>query len=139
MIVSGKVLGVAVVSLLQVVLLTVVALLFGWQGNFGLGVVVFAVGVVAFGAMGLLMGGTLSSELVLGLANLIWFALVGVASYLIFVAPEVPRAMELIPSVALSQGLVYAFDGVFPAFEILILMGWAAAAAVAAIKWFKFA
>ncbi|MCQ9342826.1 ABC transporter permease [Corynebacterium kozikiae] len=138
-IVSGKVLGVAVVSLLQVVLLTVVALLFGWNGNFGLGIGVFAVGVVAFGAMGLLMGGTLSSELVLGLANLIWFALVGVASYLIFVAPEVPRALELIPSVALSQGLVHAFDGVFPGFEILILLGWAAAAAIAAIKWFKFA
>lgn len=141
-IVTGKVLGVAVVSFLQVIVIGGVAMLLGWYTTVAhalLGIAVFAAGVIAFGALGLLMGGTLSSELVLGLANLIWFLLVGVAMYLVFQAGDFPTALEIIPSVALSQGLLSAFEGSIPWLQLGILAAWAAGAGACATKWFKFA
>lgn len=141
-IVTGKVLGVAVVSFLQVVVIGGVAMLLGWRTTVPdaiLGIAVFAFGVIAFGALGLLMGGTLSSELVLGLANLIWFLLVGVAMYLVFQAGAFHTSLEIIPSVALAQGLLAAFEGSVPWLQLGILAAWAAGAGAAATKWFKFA
>ena len=40
-----------------------------------LGAVVIALGTATFAAMGLLLGGTLKAEIVLALANLLWFVM----------------------------------------------------------------
>lgn len=142
-IIFGKEVGVLVVSALQIVLLTIVATFLGWQAaNFGavlLGIMVFFCGVIASAALGLLMGGTLSSELVLGIANLLWFLLVGAASWAIFSnGADVHGALVAIPSIALAQGLVTAFNGGFPGWEIISLLVWTALGSTVALKYFKF-
>ncbi|MDO4928705.1 MAG: ABC transporter permease [Corynebacterium sp.] len=142
-IVFGKEIGVVVVSAIQVLVLSTVAWLLGWQpANFGafiLGVLVFFCGVAAFASLGLLMGGTLSSEIVLGLANLLWFLLIGCASWVVFGLSGDPHFVLLcIPSVALAQGLVTAFAGSFPLIEIAILLVWLGVCSFAAFRFFKF-
>ncbi|QGU04653.1 ABC transporter permease [Corynebacterium comes] len=141
-IISGKVIAVAVMAGLQTLLLGVSALLLGWRAEpLGvlLGVVVLFVGVAAFTALGLLMGGTLSSELVLALANLIWVVLVGVLGWVLW-SQGLGAAgwYTAIPSVALASGLTLAFDGAVPWLEGLVLLAWATVASAAAVRWFRF-
>lgn len=141
-IVAGKLMGVVCVSLLQIVLLGLVAFALGWRASVGsavVGVVVFFLGVAAFSAFGLLVGGSLPSEVVLGLANLIWVALVGVASYALFeLSTDAGAGLVLIPSIALAQGIHIAFQGGIPWVELIILLGYGALAALGASRWFKF-
>lgn len=141
-IIAGKVIAVAVMAGLQTLLLGASALLLGWRAEpLGvlLGLVVLFLGVAAFAALGLLMGGTLSSELVLALANLIWVVLVGVVGWVLW-SQGLDSAgwYTAIPSVALAAGLTLAFDGSVPWVEILVLLGWAALASAAATRWFRF-
>ncbi|AEQ06649.1 ABC transporter permease [Corynebacterium pseudotuberculosis] len=141
-IVSGKVLGVLSVSFIQIMVLGIAALVLGWTTTTSgalMGLLVFFIGVSAFTSLGLLMGGTLSSELVLGLANLIWVILVGVASYILFQGSTEPTMwLKLIPSVALSDGLYSGFGGSFPTADVVILLGWLLLGSVMANRWFKF-
>lgn len=141
-IVLGKILGVLGVSLLQIILLSLCALLLGWQVS-GAGIVVgfitFFVGVAMFTTFGLLMGGSLSSELVLGFANLLWFALIGIAAVVMMREDSSPSlAMEFVPSVALADGLRDAFNGVIPWVHTLIMLGYSVIGVLAANRWFKF-
>lgn len=141
-IIGGKVIAVLVMAGLQTVLLGGVALALGWRVNLTgilLGVLILFVGVAAFAALGLLMGGTLSAELVLALANLIWVVLVGVVGWVLY-SQGLDGAgwYTAVPSVALASGLTLAFDGVVPWIEILVLAAWGALASVAAAKWFRF-
>lgn len=141
-IIVGKILGVVTVSILQILVLGTTALLLGWTTTFGgalFCIAVFFLGVAAFTSLGMAMGGTLSSELVLGLANLIWVALIGSASFLLFRPPADPSWLyQLIPSISLSDGLLYASEGTFPGLQLLILAGWLLAGVGIATKWFKF-
>lgn len=141
-IILGKILGVVAVSLLQVALLSVTALLLGWgvgAGGFASGLLIFFTGVAAFTALGMFMGGTLSSELVLGFANLIWVALIGVAALMLFRPPaDASILYHLFPSVALSHGLYEAFSGSFPLMDFGILLGWLLLGALGAVRWFRF-
>lgn len=141
-IITGKVIAVAVMAGLQTLLLGGFALLLGWRAEpLGvlLGLVVLFIGVAAFAALGLLMGGTLSSEMVLALANLIWVVLVGVVGWVLWSQGlDAAGWYTLIPSVALASGLTLAFDGALPWVEILVLLAWAALASAAAARWFRF-
>lgn len=141
-IILGKIIGVLAMVVIQIIVLTLLALLLGWRTGavgVGFGLVVLFVGVAAFTALGLLMGGTLSSELVLGLANLIWVVLVGVVGWVVYShGLDAAGWWNLIPSVSLASGLTEAFGGVIPWSQMLILAGWAAVASAAAIKWFRF-
>ena len=85
------------------------------------------------------MGGTLSSELVLGFANLIWVLLAGGASYLLVNHDTFPPIMTVVPSVALASGLLDSFDGIFPGMALISLAGWTIIGVTAATRWFKFA
>ena len=86
------------------------------------------------------MGGTLSSELVLGLANLIWVALIGVTGYVLYVQGlDAASRWDVVPSVAMASGLTVAFSGGVPWVQWLILAAWAAAASAACTRWFRFA
>ncbi|WIM69788.1 ABC transporter permease [Corynebacterium suedekumii] len=141
-IIAGKVIAVTVMAALQAVLLGGTALLLGWRvspAGLLLGVVVLLVGVAAFTALGLLMGGTLPAELVLALANLIWVILVGTVGWVLY-SQGLDDAgwYTLIPSVALASGLTLAFDGSVPWRELVVLTGWAVVASAAAVKWFRF-
>lgn len=141
-IIFGKVIAVAAMSVLQILLLTSVALLLGWRASPGgllLGLVMLFIGITTFTALGMLMGGTLSSELVLALANLIWFLLVGAVGWVMFSQGlDAAGWYTAIPTVALAAGLTHAFAGVVPWTEILVLLVWAVIASALAVRWFRF-
>ena len=76
--------------------LTAIATAFGWRPDaVGIGFAVAAIilGTVMFATLGLALGGTGKAEVVLALANLIWFVLAGFAS-LAVLGSRVPDAMH---------------------------------------------
>ena len=142
--IAGKIAAVLIVVAIQVLILTVVALLLGWSPP-GLGLVIAVIflilGVGCFTSLGLLLGGTLSSEMVLALANTIWFVLLGAVGYSTVASdlgPQAQTLLQLIPSVALAAGLEESFAGGVDWFAIIVLAVWAIVGAVAARKLFSF-
>lgn len=141
-IIFGKVIAVLAVTVVQIIILGTTALILGWSATITgtlLGILTLLIGVAAFTSLGLLMGGTLSSEMVLALANLIWVVMTGIAGWAVF-SPEVNAdgALSLVPSVALAQGMVNAFAGEVPWMQLGILCAWLLAAGFAANRWFSF-
>ena len=141
-IIIGKIIAVAAMAGLQIILLSSVAYLLGWRPTLGgvlLGLVILFIGIATFTALGMLMGGTMTSEMVLALANLIWFLLVGAVGWVMFAhGLDAAGWYNAIPSVALASALTLAFDGVVPWLQILILSAWALVATALAVKWFRF-
>lgn len=142
--IAGKIAAVLIVVAIQVLILTVVALLLGWSPP-GLGLVIAVIflilGVGCFTSLGLLLGGTLSSEMVLALANTIWFVLLGAVGYSTVASglgPQAQTLLQLIPSVALAAGLEESFAGGVDWFAIVVLAAWAVGGALAARKLFTF-
>ncbi len=143
-IIVGKSVAVLIVVALQSVILGAIGLAFGWRPDaVGLliGALVIIVGTACFAALGLLLGGTLKAEVVLALANLLWFAFIGLGS-LVVVDSNVPGAVHTfarcIPSGALSEALEMAARGSFDAFGVGVLLVWAAVAGTLAVRWFRF-
>ncbi|MDO5031547.1 ABC transporter permease [Corynebacterium sp.] len=141
-IVMGKIIAVFSMVILQVIVLGGVAALMGLRiGALGIAVTALTLllGVTTFTALGLLLGGTLSPEIVLALANLLWFLLLGAVGWAMFAQGLGDNGLvSLIPSVALAAGLDSALDGSMPWTEILILIAWAVVASAAAVRWFRF-
>lgn len=141
-IIIGKIIAVAAMAGLQILLLGSVALLLGWTPSPGgvlLGLVILFVGIATFTALGMLMGGTMTSEMVLALANLIWFLLVGAVGWVLFTQNlDAAGWYNAIPSVALASALTLAFEGVLPWIQLIILTVWALVATALAVKWFRF-
>ena len=142
--ISGKILAVGAAVLLQIAVLTVIGLILGFSvTTSGLlpGLLFVVLGVATFTALGLLLGGTLSSELVLALGNTIWFLLLG-ASVTTAMDPELPdavlTALQVIPSVALTDGLIAAAEGSVDLGNLLILGGWAVLGTILAVRFFSF-
>lgn len=143
-IVGGKCAAVLIVVIGQSVLLGLVAVALGWRPSIGgllLGAVVIAVGTATFTAAGLLLGGTLDAQLVLALANIVWFVLLGVAS-LVVASDTVPATVcllaRLVPSAALVQALVRALHGSLDWYGLAVLAGWGVLAGWLATRWFRF-
>lgn len=141
-IVVGKILGVLSMVVLQVLVLGTVAAILGLRvsaGGAAIGVLTLALGVATFTALGLLLGGTFSSEVVLAVANLIWFVLLGTVGWEMFSQGLGDNGwFTLVPTVAMASGLDTAFNGSFPGIELLVLVVWAAVASFAAVRWFRF-
>ena len=141
-IVVGKILGVLSMVVLQVLVLGTAAAILGLRisaGGAAIGVVVLAFGVATFTALGLLLGGTLSSEAVLAVSNLIWFILLGTVGWVMYSQGLGDNGvLTLVPTVAMAGGLDIALKGAFPVFKILVLIGWSAVASFAAVRWFRF-
>lgn len=140
-IVLGKIGGLLVVSTLQIVLLTIVAGVLGFPlspTGVVLGTVEFFLGVATFTACGMLLGGSVRSEIVLGLANFLWVALVGIASYLVFTDVNALGGMLALPSVALASGLQIAYGGGVPLWPSLALAAWLIIGGGLAVHFFRF-
>ncbi|MEU5695984.1 ABC transporter permease [Actinosynnema sp. NPDC020468] len=142
LLIGGRVLaGLAVVAL-QLVILSVTALLLGWHpAASGLAwmVLLVVVGTLAFGALGVLLGGALRAEIVLALANIVWFVLLligGVALGVDSMPGWLATVVHLLPSAALAEGLQAALvDGTAPSLRsVLVLVAWGGAAALLATK-----
>ncbi|OLR93954.1 ABC transporter permease [Actinokineospora bangkokensis] len=132
LLVAGRVAAALAVVAVQVVVLGVVALLLGWSPSAaGLlwAVLLVVLGTLTFGALGVLLGGALKAEVVLALANVIWFVLL-LAGGIVLRADSLPSGMaevvRLLPSGALTEGLSQALiDGVVPSPSVwLALLVW---------------
>ena len=143
-IIAGKALAVVSVVFLQAILLGGIGLALGWRPNpvgLLLGAAIIALGTATFVAMGLLLGGTLRAEIVLAVANLLWFIFAGFGA-LTLETDTVPRALSwvarLTPSGALTEALARATELSVDWFGIGVLAAWGAVSAAAALRWFRF-
>ncbi len=142
--IAGKVLAVVTVVFLQALLLGGIGLALGWRPDLRgllLGAVVIALGTAVFVSMGLLLGGTLRAEIVLAVANLLWFVFAGIGA-LTLETDSIPRALawvaRLTPSGALTEALSQATQLSVDWFGIVVLVIWGTVAALAALRWFRF-
>ena len=147
-IIAGKALAVVTVVFLQALLLGGIGLALGWRphpAGMGVGAAVIALGTAVFVAMGLLLGGTLRAEIVLAVANLLWFVFAGLGA-LTLETQTIPRALSwvarLTPSGALTEALTQAVGAGGSVsvdwFGIAVLAVWGAVCALAALRWFRF-
>nr|WP_145737949.1 ABC transporter permease [Saccharopolyspora dendranthemae] len=140
--ISGRVLATLLVVALQAVVLGVTALLLGWSPDLsGLlpGVGLLVLGTLAFGAAGVLVGGSLRPEIVLALANAIWFVLL-LAGGLALPADDLPGPLAAIAGFLPSGALAEALDavlvhGALPGVQpIVVLLAWGVACGATALR-----
>jgi ABC-2 type transport system permease protein len=138
---AGRLAAAATVVVVQIVVLGIVAAILGWSPDWsgvGGGILLIALGTLAFGALGVLLGGALRAEIVLALANIIWFVLllVGGAGLTSSLPDGVRDALLIIPSGALAEGLYSALgQGSTPVWMCaLILLGWGVLAGAIATR-----
>ncbi|WP_406629655.1 ABC transporter permease [Amycolatopsis sp. WGS_07] len=141
LLVAGRVVAALVVVALQSVVLGVVAAFLGWSpsaAGIGSAIVLLVLGTLAFGALGVLLGGALRAEAVLALANIVWFVLL-LAGGILLAPSALPSGVgvvvSLLPSGALAEGMRAALvDGQFPLGPAAVLVVWAAVAGVLATR-----
>lgn len=143
-IIAGKILATLILVAGQTIILGTLAVAMGWRPDptgILVGAVMVALGSAAFSSMGLLLGGTLRAEIVLGLANLIWFVLIGAAGLAIGVVDlpsQVADILVVVPSYALTDALLTANHGGFPALAAVVLVAWTAVCGGFAVRHFSF-
>ena len=141
---AGKSLATLAVHLLQILLLGALALVLGWRPGAGgllAAVPIWLIGTIAFGALGLLIAGTLRTEAVLAFSNIL---------FMLFVARggvAVPgerfgrfgrAVVDLLPSGALGELLRACLAGTpFSIGSLVVLVLWAAAGVLAVQRWFR--
>ncbi|WP_054812980.1 ABC transporter permease [Nocardia arizonensis] len=143
-VIAGKSAAVLIVVALQAVVLGAIGVVLGWRPGIGgllLGALVIALGTFTFATMGLLLGGTLKAEVVLALANILWFVMLGIAS-IVFASDDLPAAVDvaarLVPSGALAVTLEDAMRGVADWLGLIVLTVWGAVCAVLGVRYFRF-
>lgn len=141
---AGKILATLATHVLQVVVLGIIALIIGWRPDL-LGLLgalpVWLAGTIAFGALGLLVAGTLRTEAVLAVSNLVFVLLVAVGG-IAFPTSSYPRILgglvDLLPSGALGELLRACLaSGPFSLGSALVLVVWAVAGVLAVVRWFR--
>lgn len=143
-VIAGKSLAVVTVVFLQSILFGAIGFALGWRpplAGLAVGALIIALGTAVFAALGLLLGGTLRAEIVLAVANLLWFVFAGVGA-LVLEGGMVPAAVQwvarLTPPGALTEALVQAMTLSVDWFGLLVLAVWGAVAALCAMRWFRF-
>jgi ABC-2 type transport system permease protein len=143
-IIAGKSLAVVTVVFLQAILLGAIGFALGWRPvptALALGAAVIALGTAAFTALGLLLGGTLRAEIVLAIANLMWFVFAGLGALTVetgIIPAAVKWAARLTPSGALTEALSQAMAMSVDWFGVVVLAAWGALGALSALRWFRF-
>ncbi|KQS97616.1 ABC transporter permease [Cellulomonas sp. Leaf395] len=141
---AGKVLGVLVVEIVQVVVIGLTALLLGWRpdpAGLALSLVAIVLGTAAFTSLALLVAGTLRAEAVLAVANLLLLVL-AVAGGVVIPAEQLPGPMAhialLLPSGALGEAMRETLmHGALPPWSVVVLVGWTAALGWGASRLFR--
>jgi len=144
-ILGGKGAAVLIVVTMQAAVLGGIGLAIGWRPSIPglfIGAVVLALGTVAFGALGLLLGGWLRAEIVLALANVIWFLLLGLGG-IVVPLDRLPAGMaqlaRLLPSGALTEALRAAtMRTTVDLAALAVLAVWGLLAGLAATRTFRF-
>ncbi|WP_086782805.1 ABC transporter permease [Crossiella equi] len=141
MLLAGRILAVLGVVAVQLVLITVVAVALGWRPALaGLlpALVLVVLGTLAFAALGVLLGGALRADIVLALANVIWFVLL-LAGGVALPTAQLPgvwaQIAAYLPTAALADGLHTTTLGSWPGLRpVLVLLGWGGAATALACR-----
>lgn len=142
MLVAGRVLSAVAVVIVQLVVLGVVAAILGWSphpAGIGWAALLIVLGTLAFGALGVLLGGSVRAEIVLALGNLVWFVLL-LGGGIVVPATSLPGglagAVMLLPSGALAEGLHTTLVGGGPPAwtSPVVLAVWAAIAGAVAAR-----
>ncbi|WP_328746277.1 ABC transporter permease [Streptomyces sp. NBC_00285] len=141
---TAKTASVLVTEILQVALLTVIALALGWNphGNPLAVLLLLILGTAAFSGLGLLMAGTLKAEATLAAANLV-FLLLLVGGGVIVPLDKFPQGAQdvlgLLPISALSDGLrdVLQHGAGTPWGDLGILAVWGVVGLALAGKFFR--
>ncbi len=141
----AKALAVLAVEILQVVLLSALALALGWEprGSWLPVLLLLLAGTAAFAALGLLLAGVLRAEATLAAANLLFLLFLvtgGIAIPLDRFPERVQHALQASPAGALAEGLRHELhdNAGTPWAALAVLVGWAAAAgavAAASFRW----
>jgi ABC-2 type transport system permease protein len=141
---AGKVLGVLAVEVVQVVVLTVVALVLGWSpdaAGIPLAIVAGLLGTAAFTSLAILVAGVLRAEGVLAVANLLLILLIVAGGVLVPPAHldgAWGHVAALLPSGALGDALRGALlDGSVPIGPVVVLVVWTVALSWAARRFFR--
>jgi len=139
----GKVGALLVVEVLQVVVLSVVALPLGWSPD-GTGwlpaLVVMVLGTAAFGSLGLALAGVLRAEATLAAANLVYLLLMAGGGVVLPTSTYggAGSLLRWLPSGALGDGLRAAFlDGALSGHAVLVLAGWTLVGTLLTARWFR--
>ncbi|WP_373695124.1 ABC transporter permease [Actinomycetospora aeridis] len=145
LIVCGRLGGMAGVVLVQVVVLGLVALALGWRpgaGSPGWVLLLVVLGTAAFGAVGVLLGGSVRADIVLAVANVVWFVLLFAGGVLVPAAAlpgPLAAVVQLLPSGALAEGLRTALAGGTPSVgHVVVLLVWTVVAggiATRTVRW----
>jgi ABC-2 type transport system permease protein len=141
---GAKTLNVLVLEVLQTALIVLTGVALGWNvtGGLVLAVLLLLVGTVAFAGIGMLLAGTLRAEANLAVANGLFLVLLFLGG-MAYPLDKLPNALETfakaLPAAALSETVRAALTpGVgFPTGELVVLLVWAVAAPLAAIRWFR--
>ena len=143
--VVAKTVAVLVVELVQVVVLTVIAVGLGWRPDgavVGTAVLGVALATIAFAGAGLLLGGTLPGLTTLAAANALYVVLLLIGG-MVFPLDRLPGwlegAAELLPSAALAQVLQHALRPGAPggAHPWVVLLVWAVVLPPLAARFFR--
>jgi ABC-2 type transport system permease protein len=138
----GKIGALLLVELLQIVVISAVALALGWRPHASVPAVVIAIvlGTAAFASLGLFVAGVLRAEATLAAANLVYLLLMAGGAV---VLPSTAYGgfgaiTRLLPSGALGDALRHAFwSGEFRWSSALVLLVWAAIGAALTARTFK--
>jgi len=141
---SAKTLNVLVFEVFQTTLIVLTGLALGWNATGGLvlAIVLLLVGTVAFAGVGMLLAGTLRAEANLAVANGLFLVLLflgGMAYPLAKLPDAIETFAKALPAAALSETVRAALSPgrAFPTGELVVLLVWAIAAPLAAIRWFR--
>ena len=137
----GKIAALLLVEMLQVLVISVVAFLLGWQphGAVGPALVALVLGTAAFAALGLLVAGVLRAEATLAAANLIYLLLMAGGAVVLPARAYggFGAVAELLPSGALGESMRGAlWDGAWSWSSYGVLVLWALGAAALTARTF---
>jgi len=126
---AGKVGALLLVEVLQVVVISVVALALGWDPDVELlgAVLAFLLGTAAFASLGLLLAGVLRAEATLAAANLVYLLLLAGGAVVLPASSygAFGSVVQWLPSGALGDAMRQAFiDGRTSWLDLAVLLVW---------------
>ncbi len=139
---AGKVGALLAVEALQVVVISLVALLLGWDPAPGLlgAALALVLGTAAFAALGLFLAGALRAEATLAAANLVYLLLLAGGAVVLPASAygSFGGLVGLLPSGALGGAMRGALmDGAVRVVDLAVLAGWAVVGTVLTARTFR--
>ena len=142
--IAAKTTNVLLIEVVQAIVIVVTGLALGWSTSARIipAVILLLIGTVAFAGIGMLMAGTLRAEANLALANALFLVLLflgGMAYPLERLPSALQTIAEALPAAALAESVrdVLTPGLGFPLGHVLVLVAWAIAAPLLAVRFFS--